>query len=260
MQTFASKICCLSHIKWPSSPIHIPDMDSFSKWDKVGCAPSSLVPATAGWAEGRSRPRTTALCSKRAVWQQHLTCMYIYKHFPQQATIQGVQNTTADGPSQAIQAITWLGWRSRSSICCLWAEPSQALWDARDCSADLGAGVKAQLLTAGQGGLSSGLLGLSLLWSTGWVPLVLWGRRLLVNPWNLIHQINHKVTLNALKLPHNHSENLWESSMSSQEQDAFQVSSSGPLTIQKDGSQMPMIGIAERSNYCDYTCVCVLHY
>lgn len=90
--------------------------------------------------------------------------------------------------------------------------------------------------------------------------LVLWGRRLLINPRCLIHQINNKVILNALKLPHNHSENLWGSSMASQEQDAFQVSSSGPLTIQRDGAQTLMIGIAERSNYCNYTCVCVLQY
>lgn len=186
--------------------------------------------------------------------------MYTCKHFPQQATTQRVQNIPTDDPSQAIQAITWLGWRSRGSVCCLWAEPSQALWDARDCWADLGAGVKPQLSAAGLGGLSSGLLGLSLLWSTVWAALVLGGRRLLINPRNLIHQINNKVTLNALKLPHNHLENLWGSSMSSQEQDAFQVSSSGPLTIQRDGAQTLMIGTAERGNYCNYTCVCVPQY
>lgn len=142
--------------------------------------------------------------------------------------------------------LAWL--EVRSSICCLWAEPSQARWDARDCWADLGAGVKPQLPTVGQGGLSSGLLGLSLFWGTVWVALVLWGRRLLINPHNLVHQVNNKVILNAVELPHKHLENLWWSSMSSQEQDAFQVSSSGPLTIQRDGAQTLMIGIAERSN------------
>lgn len=52
------------------------------------------------------------------------TYMYTYKPFPQQAAIQRVQNIITDGPSQAIQAITWLGWRSEAlSVVC---EQSQA--------------------------------------------------------------------------------------------------------------------------------------
>lgn len=185
------------------------------------------------------------------------TCMYMYEHFPWTATIQGAQNITTDDSSQAIQAITWLGWRSRSSICCLWAEPSQAHQGFLSRS---GSWSQTTATSCWPGSFELCCAGVIPPLEHSLPALVLWGRRLLINPRCLIHQINNKVILNALKLPHNHSENLWGSSMASQEQDAFQVSSSGPLTIQRDGAQTLMIGIAERSNYCNYTCVCVLQY
>lgn len=128
-----------------------------------------------------------------------------------------------------------LAWLEVKKLCLLSTSRAKpAHWDARDCWAGLGAGVKPQLPSVGQGGLSSALLGHHSFGITkhshkDLILLVLWGRRLLIDPWNLIHQINNKVILNALKLPRNFLESLWGSSMSSQEQDAFQVSSSGPL-------------------------------
>lgn len=48
--------------------------------------------------------------------------------------------------------------------------------------------------------------------------------------------------------------------MSSQEQDAFQVSSSSPLTIHGCGVQVLMIGMVEISIYCNCTYTYVLQY
>ena len=75
-------------------------------------------------------------------------------------------------PRQAIQAVNKsLAGGQKLYLQSASKPKARARWDARGLLADPGAGVKSQLPTVGQGGLSSGLLGLSFSWSTVWVAL-----------------------------------------------------------------------------------------
>lgn len=57
--SFESATHCLSYVTFLSwSPVHMLLIGSFSKWERVGRAPSSHVPAAAGRAERRSRPQS----------------------------------------------------------------------------------------------------------------------------------------------------------------------------------------------------------